>query len=38
MRIGPRAVTAYRFSIYYVMSLADPGKMVTLFYVRTEMI
>lgn len=32
------AGTAYRFSIYHLMSLADPGEMTTLFPVRTEMI
>jgi hypothetical protein len=32
------AGTAYRFSIYHVMQLDDPGEMSTLFPVHTEMI
>ena len=33
-----QAGTAYRFSIYHVMSLKDPSELASLFPVRTEMI
>jgi hypothetical protein len=32
------AGTAYRFSIYHIMSLADPAELAALFPLRTEMI